>query len=444
MKKYLLLIASLCAAMIAFTSCKDDSVPGDESEIENGEGNSNTNENGQTVNLPDCFVYYKGANFIFKRTLDDGRTTKVTWDVTAYDSSSSTATVSVKSGDDDPYEIKIRKNSKGIIEFNRYGSWKALTDGGKEINFLMGSELNTIPSGCYGSIKNTTKLESVTTPGGKSSQGFSIGSEYTYTSGFHDSFMFDYSSGETWCSECGLTQAGYAYRNGKETPIYVNTWTLELIAYDIPMPDGSRRSYKPSGSTVYDVTTTNFSCYQNDYKTQRYACIFGYWNDKKNTNVLRYQLCILWYEDGWTYGHITDDMHSRWSLSAWFAGKPYSGKAIGGSYDGVQFDCEGLYSSSTGSQSYSPFDMAGYFTFFVLAENMIAVGEPDTEETVFGLLYIPNDGSYASTYSVRVEPGDDGYVYEYGTKATKSTAGIRTGVPDPSWISGPIRKLKTP
>lgn len=446
MKRILALAAIFFAAIIAFSACDKDNPPKDDEVIEgdNGNGNGTTTpeESSTSVNIPDCFVYYQGAKFIFKRTLDDGRSSKVTWDVTAYNSSSKTATISVTDGDNDPYEFQIRKNSKGVIEFNRSSGWKALTDGGTEINFLMGSKLNSIPSGCYGSIKNTTKLTSASLPGGKTSQGFSIGSEYTYTSGFHDSFMFDYSSGETWSTECGLTSAGYVYRNGKEYPIFVNTWNLDLVAYDIPMPDGTRRSYQPAGSAVYDVTDTNMSCYQNDYATQRYACIFTYWNDKKNTNVMRYQLCVLWYDSGWNYAQITDDWHTRWSLSAWFAGKAYSGSAIGGPYDGVKFDCEGHYSSSTGSQSYSPFDQAGWYTFCVLAENSINVGVPDLDKTVFCCIYIPNDGQAASTYSFRADLGDDGYVYEYGTSSTKAVAGISTSAPDPSWITGPVYKLK--
>ena len=448
MKHSHFLAASLCAAVLAFASCdRGNTIPFDDDEIESGNnsGNETGDENGNnnpgttTASLPDCFVYYQGAKFIFKRTLDDGRVTKIVWEVTDYNESTKTATISSKRGDDEPTELKIRKGANGTIEFENYGNWKTLTNGASDIKFLMGYELNSIPSGCYGSIKNKTKLEAVSAPGGKTSQGFSISSEYSSN---HDSFMFDYSSGESWCTECGLTSAGYAYRNGKEYPIYVDTWTIELIAYDIPMPDGTRRSYQPAESTIYDVTETNFSCYQNDYSKQRYACIFAYWNDKQNTNVLRYRLCVIWYDNGWVYGQITDDFHTRWSLSCWFAGEPYSATGIGGPYDGVRFDCSGHYSSSTGSQSYSPFDAAGYYTFFVLAENSVNVGEPDLEKTVFSCLYIPNDGSARSTYSDRVRLLDDGTLEYYYESAKSVAAKVRPAVPDPSWIEGPVRMMK--
>ena len=183
----------------------------------------------------------------------------------------------------------------------------------------------------------------------------------------------------------------------------------------------------------YSVTSAGLSLPRQNGKN---VCL------EARANVMRYQLCVLWYDSGWNYAQITDDWHTRWSLSAWFAGKAYSGSAIGGPYDGVKFDCEGHYSSSTGSQSYSPFDQAGWYTFCVLAENSINVGVPDLDKTVFCCIYIPNDGQAASTYSFRADLGDDGYVYEYGTSSTKAVAGISTSAPDPSWITGPVYKLK--
>ena len=305
---------------------------------------------------------------------------------------------------------------------------------------MNGSDLNSIPSGCYGSVKKKTDIETVSIPGGKTSSGFSISSYYQNATGTHDSFLFDYSSGESWSTQCGFVSSGYWYQNGKEYPIFSMRTNVELVAYDIPMPDGSRRTYAPAGSTIYDVTDTNFSCYQNDYSNQRYACIFGYWNDKKNTNVMRYQLCVLWYDNGWQYGHLSENFHTKWSFSYWFAGEAHSGRAIGGSYDGVNFDCEGHYSSSFGSQSYSPFDTEGAWVFFVLAENAVSVGVP-SNDTVFCYLYIPNDGSASSTYSVRVKLLDDGNIDAYYSAPAKPLHGVRPTVPSPDMIEGPIHKL---
>lgn len=441
MKKLAFLFLAFGILAAPLTSCKkDDPVKKDTTEEQKPGESSGQGSGTTTASMPDCFVYYKGATFIFKRTLDSGTSSKITWVVTDYNNSTKTATVQETAGDNAPTTFQIRKGSK-CIEFNKSGSWKPLTDGGTEINFMNGSALNSIPSGIYGSVNNNTKVESVNIPGGKTSAGFSISSSYQPYSGMHDSFLFDYSSGESWSTECGFVSSGYWYQNGKEYPIYTMRTTVELVAYDIPMPDGTRRSYAPAGSTVYDVTDTNFSCYQNDYRNQRYACIFGYWNDKKNTNVMRYQLCVLWYDNGWTYGQVTNDLHKKWELSCWFAGKAYSGKAIGGAYDGESFDCEGHYSSFTGSQSYSPFDQAGYYTFFVLAENAISVGEPTLDDTVFCLLYIPNDGSASSTYSARVKPLEDGTVGDYYAAPAKSGIGITPTIPSPDMIEGPIRKL---
>lgn len=442
MKHYSLFAAILFAAILAFSACDKDEPLTDD----NGEGTENSTPGGTTtpggtgtsVSIPDCFVYYKGAKFIFKRTLNNKTSSKITWTVTEY--SSGTATVQEVRGDDNPTTFQIRKGGKSI-EFNTGSGWKQLTDGGSTINFMNGSKLNSIPSGCYGSVKDETKVTSVSIPGGKTTSGFSISSSYSTYSGAHDSFLFDYSSGESWSTECGFVSSGYWYQNGKEYPIYSARTTVELVAYDIPMPDGSRRSYAPAGSTVYDVTETNFRCYQNSYKTQRYACITGLWNDKKNTNVMRYLLCVLWYDNGWTYGHLTNDFHTKWELGSWFAGEPYSSTGIGGPYNGVKFDCSGYYSSFDGSQSYSPFDAAGYYIFFVVAENAVNVGEPDMENTVFTLLYIPNEGSADTTYSDRVTLLDDGTVDAY-TKTKATPEGVRPCAPDPSWIKGAVHRLK--
>ena len=447
MKKYLslLLVFALAGAAV---SCED--TPLDEIDDETPQGNTPGTNPGNgggssSVAVPDCFVYFKGAKFIFTRTLDTGKSIKITWDVTDYNSSTQTATISSKVGDDNPGSFQIRKSSKGI-EFNQGGSWKATTDGDAGINFLLGSKLNSIPSGIYGSVPNKTKLVTVSIPGGKSSQGFSISSSYQPTTGYHDSFMFDYSSGETWCTECGIVSAGYQYRNGKEYPIFVSTYETKLVAYDIPMPDGSRRTYMPAGATVYDVADTYISYSQHPAKTQRYASMFFYWNDTKNSNVMRYVPCALWYDGGWKYAQITEDMNVRWSFYSWFIGKASSGSPIGGPKDGVSFGCSGLYLSEDGSQSYTPFGTAsspnyGYFVLFVLAENSIAMGEPDLDRTEFALIEIPDPStSYAAmTYSDRVQLNDDGTV-DYYTK-TKGGHPVRPSVPDPSMISGLVYRL---
>ena len=453
MKKAISLFAIFIAILFTLSSCKEKDNPykGDDTEINDPGSNPGTNP-GPTVNVPDCFVYYKGAKFIFKRTLDTGTSSKITWDVTDYNASTKTATISVQNGDSDPTTMQIRSGSKGI-EFYSSGSWKAITDGGSDINFILGMHLNSIPSGCYGSIKKTTKLATITTPGGKSSQGFQTSSAYTSTTGYHDSFMFDYSSGESWSTECGLTHAGYEYRNGKDYPIFVNTYTIDLVAYDIPMPNGSHRTYMPSGSTVYDVTDTYITYSQHPANTQRYASMFFYFNDKKNSksDILRYNPYILWYDNGWTYMQIKNDFHTRWELSGWFAGKAYSGSAIGGPRSGEVFDAAGLYSSNEGSQSYTPFQnngspVYGSYVFFVMAEANIAVGEPDFNNTEFCYISIPDASNYAaSAYSIRVSLLDDGTVDTYtkaGLPAVKSASGpIRPTAPDPSWVTGPVRKL---
>lgn len=431
MKKLVLLLIAM-GLMIPFSSCKKDDTPKKDKSDEQEQKDPSSQDSGTTAAVPDCFVYYKGATFVFKRTVDNKTSSKITWTVTDFNSSSNTATVQEIWGDNNPTTFQIRKGSK-CIEFNKGSGWKALTDGGSGINFMNGSDLNSIPSGCYGSVKKKTDIETVSIPGGKTSSGFSISSTYQNATGSHDSFLFDYSSGESWSTQCGFVSSGYWYQNGKEYPIFSMRTNVELVAYDIPMPDGSRRTYAPAGSTVYDVTDTFFHCYQNDYKTQRYACIFAYWNDTRNTNVMRYRLGVIWYQnDMWNYGFITDDLNTSWQLSCWFAGQAYSGNGYG---------FEGHYSSDFGSQSYSPWECEGWYIFFVVAENAINVGEPDFDNTVYNLLYIPNDGSAASTDGIRVKLLDGGNYDYYNAAPAKSPLKITPGIPPMEMIEGPVHKL---
>ena len=75
-----------------------------------------------------------------------------------------------------------------------------------------------------------------------------------------------------------------------------------------------------------------------------------------------------------------------------------------------------------------------------MAETNIAVGQPDIDNTEFCYIQIPDASNYAaSAYSIRVKILDDGSIDAY-TKAGTPLR-IHPTVPDPSMLTGPVRKL---
>ena len=183
-----------------------------------------------------------------------------------------------------------------------------------------------------------------------------------------------------------------------------------------------------------------------------YSALSFYWNDSRNSNVMRYNPYVIWNSGGtWTYAQITGDSHPQWTLYSWFVGKATSGSVIGGPKNGVKFDCEGSYIAATRSQSYTPFGengspAYGYYVMFVMAENDIAVGQPDIDDTWFCGISIPDPSyNYGDTYSDRVKLLDNGTVDYYSAASahpSKSAAGpFRPAIPDPSMIAGPVYQL---
>ena len=450
MKKTLFLTA-LCAATIALTVACDEDDPirpdKDEQEIpadEQGDpGNNQGNQGNQNtqVNYPDCFVYYPGAQFIYKRT--SGKTSsKFTWTVTDYDEQTQTATIQTKEQDSEPGELKIRRGSNGMIEIAKNGFFEPVVNSNGEVKYLFNYK-PSIPSGIYGSLDDKVSVSTVSVPGGKSSAGFTVSASYQPYTGFHDSYLWDWQISETWCQECGFVRESSYWSNGKEYPISSSRSSAEIIAYDIPMPDGTRRTYIPDGCETYDVTDLYCTYFHHPASSQRYDDMTFYWNDKKNRNVMRYILNAIWYdnENGWLCAPIVPDMSSRREYLGWFLGTPSSGKAIGGTRDGESFDCEGSYLTTMKSNVY--FD-EGFYVFCVFVENTVYTAGPTDDTEIVGIYVDYNAGI---TSSVRVQLLDDGTVDYYtpsgvSTRADASSGAFTPTKPDPSMLIGPIRKLK--
>ena len=71
MKKLAFFLLAMGLLLPPVTSCdKDDKAKNDKKEEQKPDDNT-TDPGTTTVTVPDCFVYYKGATFIFKRTVDN-------------------------------------------------------------------------------------------------------------------------------------------------------------------------------------------------------------------------------------------------------------------------------------------------------------------------------------------------------------------------------------
>ena len=449
MKKTLFL-AALCAVSFSlFTACDKPSrdfdderyseggQDDDESEGEGGGTPSNPNGNQNTQqNYPDCFVYYyPGSQFIYKRTVGSDLKQKVVWTVTDYNAQTKTATIQTQYPDEDPGEIQIRNNN-GMIEFTKYGEFKPVVSSTGDVNYLFNYK-PSIPSGIYGSLSDKVSVSSVSIPGG-TSVGMSVGASYQPYTGFHDSYTWDWDISETWCTECGFLRESSYWCNGKEYPISSSRSSMELIAYDIPLPDGTHKGYIPSGCETYDVTDTYCTYTHFTASTQRYDNMFFYWNDKKNKNVMRYTMNILWYEDGWKYAQMIAKSEYHTEFGGWFTGKESWGTAIGGPKNGVMFDCRGSYGTPIKSNYYLN---EGTYIYFVLVENMVQVATP-TNDTEFVAIQITYD-DWASPYSIRIRLNEDGTADPWDTSAPRRAPGsLKVLKPDPSMITGPIHELK--
>ena len=458
MKKMLFLTA-LCAMSLSFFAACGDDKPGVEEEVfgpanqgnqnnpgdPNNPGGKQDSTNQDTTNIlktfPDLFVYYPGAKFIYKRTVDTGLTEKITWTVTDYNEQTKTATVQRKTSGSEPDEIEIRSLSNGMIEFGEGGDFKAVVSDRGKVGYLYNYR-PSIPSGIYGYLTDVYEVEDIAVPGGKSSAGVTVGANYDPIVGYHDSYLWDWKISESWCSECGFVRASHFSSNGKEYPITSSRINIEMLAYDIPMPDGTRRSFIPDGCETYDVTDTYCTYSHFTAPSQLYDALSFYWNDKKNQNVMRYNLYMLWYEDGWTYGPVVAGYEDNTQFSGWFKGKATSGSAIGGPRDSESFDCEGYYGTTIRSGIYFP---EGNYVYFVMVENIVNEGTPTFDDTEFVLIVIDYENDYGS---FRVKLLDDGTVDLWDDSSAQTRAGarhtapVKVSKPDASILAGPARKLK--
>ena len=456
MKKTLFLTALCLVSFSLFTACvKDDpQMQRDDFEEEfrdddEGGGQNNSNGDGQgqdsngndNVTYPDCFVYYPGAQFVYKRTIDNKKSSKFSWTVTDYDASTKTATIQTQYPDSDPGTIQIRSLSNGMIAFSSGSTFKPVVSERNEVGYMFNYR-PSIPSGIYGSLDDKVSVGSVSIPGG-SSVGITVGASYQPYKGFHDSYTWDWQMSETWCTECGFVRASSFWSNGKEYPIQSSRSNTELVAYDIPMPDGTRRTYIPAGCETYDVTDTYCTYFHMTASSQRYDDLSFYWNDKRNKNVMRYTLNILWYNEGWKYAQIVAKSSEHTRFSGWFDGEPFSIAAIGGPRDGVVFDCTGYYCTSDRSGYYFN---EGTYVYFVLVENIVQTGVP-TDETEFVGIMIDHSYTGPTPYGYRVRLLEDGTAELWDTPSSVQTRASGSGpikvlTPDPSMITGPIHELK--
>ena len=443
-----LFLTTLCAVSFSlFTSCDEDKplsdvdeeyVSDDEGE---GQGGGKTNDPNGTpqTKYPDCFVYYyPGSQFIYKRTVGSDLKQKVVWTVTDYNAQTKTATIETQYPDEDPGTIQIRNNN-GMVEFSKSGEFKPVVSSSGDMNYMFNYK-PSIPSGIYGSLEDKVSVNSVSIPGG-SSVGMTVGASYQPYTGFHDSYLWDWQISETWCSECGFLRESSYWSNGKEYPISSSRSSMELIAYDIPMPDGTHKGYIPSGCETYDVTDTYCTYFHMTASSQRYDDLSFYWNDKKNQNVMRYTLNILWFEDGWKYAQVVAKSEYHTEFSGWFVGKESWGTAIGGPLNGVMFDCRGSYGTPMKSNYYLN---EGTYVYFVLVENLVQVGVP-TDDTEFVAIQITYN-ELATPYSFRVKLLEDGTadVWDQSSAPGRDSnrGSIKVLKPDPSMITGPIHDLK--
>lgn len=262
-------------------------------EGESGSGStSGTGGTSTTTQAPAFFVYYKDSvfNFVIKDGTTNVTTSKMTWTVTAYDSSTGVVTVSCSL---EPFKtiplgstFYFRKSSSGLEYSSSGSSWTRLADLGSptDVGFLFFTKAAK-PSGLLGSLKNGMQTTSVTHPGG-TSQGVEVYSEYD-NSGYDPYTYTDYSR-EYYTSDVGYA-GGVTYNyDGSNYPPFVYKREIDLTSYKIYMPNGTiveageTKPAAPSNLTGSYTKNTNVWT-GSGYEKRSYISL--YWKDNSNNEV---------------------------------------------------------------------------------------------------------------------------------------------------------------
>lgn len=372
-KRLFTILTLATAASICFVSCDTENDPAKEDIVNDDPDNPSDPDNPTDPTDPgdnpsqqqklDCFVYYKDATFLYIYTSYDNKKTKLFWQVNDYDKTTCVASITqtmLCDTGNETSEFKLKKESDGSISYSQDGTaWTSRTNQSKEWNFMFISKASR-PSGCFGNIMNKVQISDVTGPDGKSAQGYIVSSDYDNSR--EDYYMYDDISHESWSPECGLAQSFKHISNMQSYPTYTYQADYKLVAYYIPMPDGTVRSYSPDEPAMKAVT--NLSAHSSDLRNTSSKCsmITFIWNDFANTNVFKYNLYNMYQDpsDGnWYRQKVFSDNEAE--LGSWFIGVA---------------DCEdinhkdnlrGTYSTRSGSGLSFP---EGYYFFYVTAESL--------------------------------------------------------------------------
>jgi hypothetical protein len=246
------------------------------------------------ITITDAFVYFNNSTFLF--VIKDGTTsvatTKMTWTVTGYNSSTNVATLT-KTLDPSttatplPATFYLRKAASGALEYSSdAGNWSNLTDNSGSVNFLFGVKAAK-PSSLLGSVNNGIQSSTVSYPEG-SSTGYMVFSEYNASG--NDNYMFTDYSKEYYCEATGFTDATTYTYDGSSYPPFIYKREVELVYYKIYLPNGTTReggSKKPdapsnlSGTYYYRVDSWN----SNTGMYEKHSYISLQWTDNSNNEI---------------------------------------------------------------------------------------------------------------------------------------------------------------
>jgi hypothetical protein len=249
-----------------------------------------------TVEKPpvnDTFVYYENSNFLF--IIKDGTSgtnkTRMTWEVTDYQPSTKVATISMtldpaSTGTPLPETFYFRKVRSGALEYSGNGtSWKNLTDERGDINYLFGSTASK-PSALWGDVDTYIDAATVAYPGGTST-GYKVKSEYDAST--NDPYFYTNYTYEYYCEETGFTKSEKFISDMQYFPIFSYKREVELVAYEINLPDGTTRE---GGFEVPEAPTNLTGMYRMDTELD-FNCICYrkkwwmalYWDDNSDSEV---------------------------------------------------------------------------------------------------------------------------------------------------------------
>ncbi len=324
----------------------------------------------ETPEVEDTFVYYEDSvfEFVIKDGTSSVETTRMTWTVTDYNSTTKVGTVSMALIPSDtmislPATFYFKQAGDGGLEYSRGGGkWRALTSPSQapDVNFLF-CVTAAEPSSLLGNVVNGIEAATVSYPGG-SSLGYKVYSEYKASG--NDSYLYSDYGKEFYAKDTGFSKAVCGTADHSDYPPWTYSREIDMISYKIFWPGGTiteggeQKPGAPSSlSATYKKNVSTWNSNTGMYEDRTYMSLS--WMDN-SSNESQFNVYMLATDGSW-YSIDRFELVSGATFSPIsFPSNTYSGAIKAGYY--VNWD-------------------PGTYTFRITAASLDLESDPSNEAT---------------------------------------------------------------